>query len=248
MAFERLSKIFQELNVFADNKSVLEISHEKLNNHMEDDSLINSDATVTRTLAIDDETGEISEQRSLIMSLSALANGGGITKNNNVVSIKDGISTARFNMDTNIVKRKHYNFEEGIVQFYTLMALEKLYRFIEKDNVSDNMILNKFKKGYPSYDFNCYIIQVQLLEALTKDAKFKRLLDYTFEEEQTPAQLALYFNDVMGDGSVFTSLSKEIDNFYDNFHSSEDVADAALKKIASSINNFIMRSKGYKKI
>lgn len=268
IAYDRLPKIFQELNIYADNKSVLEISHEKLNNHMEDDSLVNSDAAVTRSLGINDETGEISEQRSLIMSLSALANGGGIinmiekvthelihlmrfggiVQNNNVLNIKDGISTARFNMDTNVVKRKHYNLEEGIVQFYTLIALQRLYSFIEKENVSDNRLLSKFKKGYSSYNFNCYIMQVQLLEELAKDSTFKRLLDNTFEEDKTPSELALYFNEVMGDGSAFSSLSREIDRFYEGFSANSDTSiRASLEKIQMDILKFKSKIKTYKK-
>lgn len=231
IALEKLPKILQELDIYAEDKSVLEISHEKLNNYMEDESLSHSDAAVTRSLKIDDSSNKVvGEKRTLIMSLSALhKNGpidmiekvihellhlmrfGGIDDQEKNIVIKDGIGTARFNKGSSTVRRKHYNLEEGIVQFYTLEALNSLYQFIESENVSSNKFLADFKRKYKSYDFNCYKLQVIILEQLCNNSKFRQLLDYTFEEDTTPSQLALYFNEVMGSGSAFTSFSRQID-------------------------------------
>ena len=236
MALERLPKIFQELDIYAEHKPVIDIAHEKLNNYSEDAQLCHSDAAVTRSLGFDDDTMKFEkEKRSLIMSLSALHKDGiinviekvthelihlmrfgGVQDGEKITTIKDGISSGRFYKENHSIKRKHYNLEEGIVQFYTLESLKSLYDFIENEDVSESTYLSLFKKGYKKHNFVVYIFQVGILKTLCTNSRFRELLDYTFEEESSPSQLALYFNDVMGDGSAFTCFSKHIDTIVES--------------------------------
>lgn len=148
---EKMPSILQELTILADNRSVLEISHDELNNYQEDENLKYSDACVTRSLKINEETGEIKETKNLLISLKSentvtliqktthelthLLRFKGIEQKGDYIHIKDGISIARFNLKTASLKRKHYHLEEGIVEKYTVEAMKDLYKFVN-DNPS----------------------------------------------------------------------------------------------------------------
>ena len=50
-AYEKLPTILQRLNIYAEDKSVLDIAHDELGNYSEDDELRDADASATRSLS-----------------------------------------------------------------------------------------------------------------------------------------------------------------------------------------------------
>ena len=225
---KNIPDILKKLKIYAQNKSVLEIAHNELNNYMEDEELSHSDAAVTRSIGKDDETGVIFEQWNLLISLNInkkthkligriihelihLLRFKGIIENGNDIKILDGISTAFVKIEPVSVKRKHYNFEEGIVQTYTNLAMKTLGEY-NTDSNELNSTLEKYKKEIKKYDYKDYILETEIISLLNQNSYFNSLLLNTFTETNLPSNLINYYNQVMNDTSAFTRLSKKIDD------------------------------------
>lgn len=267
IALQKLPTILQRLNIFAENKSVLEIAHERLGNYSEDDALRYADASATRMLEIDEENGTIEEQFNLLISLTdierkntanmieKITNGlihlmryGTIESNDSSISIKDGISTMTFSKKNRKLRKKHFTLEGGVTQYYTLQSLDKLYNFIENEYISDDAYLNKFKTEYKSHQSACYLFPVTVVELLCEDQQFRRLLDESFEESKGPSKVALYYNEVMHDGSAFTFLSHQIDCCtIETDNGDDERALSSLEIIKKEITRFKREAKTYQK-
>jgi len=258
IAYSRLPEILNDLDIIADNKSLLEISHEKLDNYSEDELLGHTDIAVTRSLYQNDENSPIEEKKTLIISLLSLNKNklilfieklvhefthlmrfGGITDSENKIVIKDGISINTFNKQTSKVKRKHYFFEEGITQYYTIQCLDNLYEFLSKSSCSSNQFLTTFKNKYSDYEFSAYVLQVEILKILCQDSRFEELLNYTFEETTSPSQLALYYNSVMDSNSAFTKFSKLIDSCLDSRFDEDPQLENTFDLLSSEKKSFL---------
>lgn len=261
---EKMPSILQELTILADNRSVLEISHDELNNYQEDENLKYSDACVTRSLKINEETGEIKETKNLHISLKSentvtliqktthelthLLRFKGIEQKGDYIHIKDGISIARFNLKTASLKRKHYHLEEGIVEKYTVEAMKDLYKFVN-DNPSLTVtqpLLKKYVAKFPSLeDFSCYPLQTNLLMLLCNNKNFEQALEASFDEEVMPSSVSVYYNNVIGSPSAFSSLSKKIDTIANQIqrNETEPKSKELLEDIYRDTAIFLMKSK-----
>jgi hypothetical protein len=179
VTIERLPKILNELDIYAKDKSVLDIAHEDLENYSEDDLLKYSDACVTRSLFIDDETKEITEKRSLLVSLKFgcsdfqrifkinhelihLLRFFGIVQSDEKLRIRDGISVSNYNINTNELKRRNYFFEEGIVQTFNNKAMRNLAEYLIDEKINTS-ISHNFLGEIKDYKFNDYIIATGII-------------------------------------------------------------------------------------
>lgn len=66
-AIDKFPEVLKNLTVISDNRSVVEIAHQELENYSEDEKLSIADACMTRT--IEYKNNKIEEQRTLIISL-----------------------------------------------------------------------------------------------------------------------------------------------------------------------------------
>lgn len=267
LALQKLPVIFKELNIYAEDKSVLEISHDRLGNYSEDESLINADASATRALHVDDETGAITDCKNLVISLTDierknpinmiekitnclihLMRFGEIKDSHTYLYISDGLSLATYNKNNGSLKRKHLHLEEGIVQYFTIRFLENLADFVETEDVDDNYYLSEFKHNFDEYSFSNYSVQTSIIEMLCEDRQFKELLLLSFTEATTPSSLSVYFNAIMKNSTAFTLFSKQIDNCYNAIFSGDEVAAKdGIDIIKRIIQQFQVNAKRYVK-
>lgn len=266
-AYEKLPTILQRLNIYAEDKSVLDIAHDELGNYSEDDELRDADASATRSLAIDEETNEVEEHLNFLISLTDVEkkdatkmiektiNGlihfmryGKINVIDSAITIKDGICTINYNKNTNKLRRKHFTLEGGISQYYTLRALSKLYVFVEKDDSINSTLINKFKDEYLEYNPTSNFLSVSIIESLCEDSHFKELLDSSFEECNGPSEIATYYNNVLHDSMAFSLLSKQLDSCEKEISvGNEDRAISLIGNIKSDVARFKKESFTYKK-
>ena len=257
IAKDGLPKILEELHIYAEEKTVLDMAHEYLNNYQEDDMLKHSDACVTRSLSFDeDDDSFIEEKRNLLISLLGdkdyfqivskiihelihLLRFGGVQQDGHKYKIKDGISVSYFDADTRKLRRKHQNMEEGIVQKYTNMAIRNLYELI-KDEKIDSDVYRGFVEGFKTYTFPDYLLEVSMIEALCQNPRFEHLVEESFRETQVPSQAIVYYNGVMVSPSAFMELGKLIAQIRDNVLNDGDVMSDFIKAkamVATFLNN-----------
>ena len=266
-AYEKLPNILRRMNIYAENKSVLEIAHETLENYSEDEELCYADASATRSLSIDPESNSVDEQLNFLISLTDLeqknttkmvektVNGlihfmrfGEINSTNSTIVIKDGICTITYDTKKKTLKKKHHVFESGLSQYYTLRALGKLYSFLEHDNNIENKLLAKFKADYLVHEPSSYLLPVTIIQSLCTDKYFKDLLDASFDENNGIAKFISYYNSILHDSSAFTFLSHQIDRCTMQTNTGDDLAAlATLDTIKTEISKFRNFSKKYKK-
>lgn len=261
LVLEKLPKILQELDIIAEEKTVIDIAHEKLGNYQEDEHLKNSNACVTRALEIDEESGQTKEKKTLIISLLNIKENqiklidlfthklfhllrfGGIKENDTSITTIDGIAVNRYNKEKRTLKRKNYNLEEGIVQKSNNDAIEMLKEELSKEK-DLNDTLKEIKRKIKNYKNNSYQLEVFLLEFLYNSPAFKNLVKQTFYEQKTPSDLALHFNEVLKDNSAFTSFNKNLDELV-VLATNEETADLAIKRLEElrrKIQEYLMKS------
>lgn len=260
---ERLPHLLQNIEVFAEKDSVINIAKrhiETFNDTVVDDNI---GACVIRGFGKDDETGEIYEDKCLVVStinlednpsdiimkvtheLTHLLRDKGFTTNGNSISTKNGISVVRVkDVTTGEKKTKHFFFEEGIVQRYTNQALDLLHEFISGEDLVDGSILARFRNDYPEKVRSAYDLQVQIVDTMCRDEKFDKAVEASFDEDVQPSRLAVYYNNKMGDATAFTSLSKDVDRCFIELttgskESTEKYYRSALEKVAA----FLKRGK-----
>lgn len=227
---DKLPKILQNIEIFAESKSVLDIAKNNISTFSDEMVDGNIGACVIRGFGTDDDTGEIYEEKCLVVStvnlddnpsdvimkitheLTHLLRDQKFEADGKSVKTKNGISIVRVkDISVGEKKTKHFYFEEGIVQRYTNQSLDMLHEFIEDEDIDDSSLLGRFKKEYPDKVRSAYDLQVQIVDTLCKDKQFDDMVDASFDEECTPASLITYYNNKMNDSTAFSSLSKDVD-------------------------------------
>lgn len=252
----KLPSILNKLNIYALNKTVLDIAHDELGNYMEDNSLSHADAAVTRSLKIDDESKTIDEDWNLLISLKKnketheiigkiihelihLLRFNGIKQEGNNIKLLDGISNASITLEPLTVKRKHYYLEEGIVQTYTNMAMKTLYEYLNNSKIK-NSIVEEYIKEMKNYNYSDYLLETEIIKLLSNNNHINNLLVETFNEKNIPSCLANYFNNVMDDNTAFTRLSRKLDNVSNSVRDNE--IEINFKELSNEIKMFLMKS------
>lgn len=252
----KLPSILNKLNIYALNKTVLDIAHDELGNYMEDNSLSHADAAVTRSLKIDDESKTIDEDWNLLISLKKnkethemigkiihelihLLRFNGITQEGNNIKLLDGISNASITLEPLTVKRKHYYLEEGIVQTYTNMAMKTLYEYLNNSKIKNN-IVEEYIKEMKNYNYSDYLLETEIIKLLSNNNHINNLLLETFNEKNIPSSLANYYNNVMDDNTAFTRLSRKLDNVSNSVRDNE--IEINFKELSNEIKMFLMKS------
>ena len=252
----KLPSILNKLNIYALNKTVLDIAHDELGNYMEDNSLSHADAAVTRSLKIDDESKTIDEDWNILISLKKnkethemigkiihelihLLRFNGIKQEGNNIKLLDGISNASITLEPLTVKRKHYYLEEGIVQTYTNMAMKTLYEYLNNSKIKNN-IVEEYKKEMKNYNYSDYLLETEIIKLLSNNNHINNLLLETFNEKNIPSSLANYYNNVMDDNTAFTRLSRKLDNVSNSVRDNE--IEINFKELSNEIKMFLMKS------
>lgn len=227
---ERLPELLKKIEVYAEKDTVLNIAKRNIstfNDEVVDDKI---GACVIRGFGKDDETGEVYEDKCLVVStinlednpsdiimkvtheLTHLLRDKSFTTDGTSIKMMNGISVVRVkDIATGEKKTKHFYFEEGIVQRYTNQALDMLHEFIANEEIPEDSLLARFRSDYPSKVRSAYELQVQIVDTLCRDEKFDEAVDASFDEALVPARLAVYYNNKMGDATAFTSLSRDMD-------------------------------------
>lgn len=232
LVLEKLPEKLHDLKIIADNRSVIDMAHEDLGDYMEDEALSRSSAAVVKLLELDDED-ILKESKYLLVSLDATNNSTDIicilihelthllrtswstySKEQELMQTKSGIEISTYSGKTNQLKRRNQFLEEGIVQFFTNMAIKELAEYLEDDEIYKNGTLIKFKEEIVARELNEYLVPTKLIERLAYDLRFKEFLDETFEEEETHSKLQKYFNDIMNSSTAFSDFSKLVDSVY----------------------------------
>lgn len=264
LTIERLPKILNDVTIYAEDKSTLEISQSRLGNFQENELLSNACACSQRVATFDAEKMEVQEKAYLIISTGVLADNiveaigkcthefthllrrGSIKLKDDTMYVTDGIKTTSINFKTNHRKCKHFYLEEGIVQRYTMQALDMLHEFVKKDSGPKSNTISCFKRNYPKRFQNPYAICTDLLNQLCEDNNFNILVDETICLGEETSELISYFNSLVGDKvSLFTNFSKDLDTCNELFFSHDRVGAmqlyvqlkqgvAWMKKISSS--------------
>lgn len=261
LAEEKLPSILQNIIVYAEDRSVLEIAHDRLNNYQNDEYLKDSKAGVTRCLDVDEEDNSISEKRALLIDtqdfrentvmiihnvvheFTHLYRFGGVENNENEIKVYDGISLSRYNKIKKTLTRKHYQLEEGIVQRYTHQALDLLYEFLDGEKLENDSPLYIFRRNYPSQYDDCYLVQTTLLDYLCNDKEFSDCVDRSFYDIVFPSHVANYYNSVMDSSTSFSFFSRNLDKCYAEIcEENEEQAAATMQILNSEINTFRVKS------
>lgn len=254
---DRLPTLLQNIEIFAENDSVLNIAKRNISSFNDEVIDDNIGACVIRGFGTDDETGNIYEDKCLVVStvnlsdnpsdvimkitheLTHLLRDQKFEANGKSIKTKNGISTVRVkDVSTGEKKTKHFYFEEGIVQRYTNQALDMLHEFIKDEKLDSSSLLSRFRTDYPSKVKSAYDLQVQIVDTLCMDKQFDELVDASFDEDCTPASLITYYNNKMNDSTAFSSLSKDVDNCFTELvsgtiASTEKYYRSALTKVAT---------------
>ena len=141
---------------------------------------------------------------------------GSITKNNKEIKDIEGISIYTFNLETKVLKRKHMQVEEAIVQSYTNEALNLLKDYLNNNNIND--FLKSLQKELSNFSYDAYDMHLNILNIYKRNPKIEELIDETFENFETPSKLAKYINSVMTSSSAFTKMSKNLDKLIENMN------------------------------
>lgn len=261
VSVKRLPGIFDKLEFHFSDKRIADMVSGRYPEFPVEEIGEETNAFVTRALALGDDN-KFSEEWSMYVStydidkrlvnvvgksvheLIHLLRFNGIIDGEKESKIRDGVSVARCNKETKEIKRKHYNLEEGIVERFTIMAMDSLYDFISDYDVSFSPALSTIKSRYKTEFDAAYHVERFFLDGLTRDKKFEELLEYSFLDEAEPLTLITYFNDVVGDSSAFTRLSRNIDRVVEYAHAEDE---ANFKRTSedtiNQINGFLAKKK-----
>jgi hypothetical protein len=227
LVIEKIPTILQEIDIYVDNKSIIEMAHEYLNNYQEDDTLSNSDACITRAISVDDNGTILGEQRTILISQEKNVNAfeiisklihefihllrfGGIEQIGASFRIKDGIAVSFYNGETKKLHRKHVTLEEGIVQKYTNEAIHTLATYLRKEKINTD-IVKAFQKEYRVSQFANYYFETTLIQTLCQNPEFNKLVEESFTDTTIPSPVIHYFNMTMNSGTAFMELESYLD-------------------------------------
>lgn len=262
MAEERLPGILQDLTIYAENRPVLDIAIERIEDYQDNNSLEDSTAAVIRDLELDDcDDAIVYEKRNLLIDMrntktnvvkvihnvvhefTHLYRFGGIENTDNEIKVYEGISLARYNKEKDSLSRKHHQLEEGIVQRFTHQTLDFFHNYLEDQNLEKGSLLYFFRRNYPSQYDDCYLLQTSLLDSLCQDKKFSEAIDESFYDITFPSKVANYYNSVMGSGTSFSLLSRNVDKCYEYVClDDKKKADDSMTIIRAEINKFMLNS------
>lgn len=261
VSIKRLPSVLSKLEIIFGGETIPEIVSKKYPEYPIEEISDSTNAYVIRALALSDDK-KFNEEWSMYVStydidnrfvniigksvheLIHLLRFNGIVDGEKEAKIRDGVSIARCNKETGNIKRKHYNLEEGIVENFTIKAMDSLYEFISSYDVSFSPALSAIKKDYETKFDKAYQVERFFLDGLTRDKKFDELLEYSFIDENEPLLLVSYFNDTVGDSSGFTRLSRGIDTVVE-YANKEDEANfkKTTQEIINQINGFLAKRK-----
>ena len=235
---ERLPDILKKIDIIFGEEKVTDMILKKYPEYPKNNATDSDSAMVVRAMNFDGDVVE--EEWTMFISAVNLTDNivdivsktvhefthlyrfGGIVENENEAKIKDGISVARYNKNTKVMKRKHFNIEEGIVEDYTASTMYLFYDLIKTEDVSFSPALSNFKEKFTADYKAMYPIQRFYLDGLARNKRFKELLDNTFYDTTEPLQLVSYFNDVVGDPTAFTTFSRGLDRLMECAYNSNN--------------------------
>lgn len=251
LTLEKFPAILEELPIIAEGGPILDIAINNIKDYVDDGSLDYSDAAVIRGLSIDevDDGIQAKENRIFILSMTNLHHEpallvskithefihllrfGGIENKNGKLKIYAGVNTNYFSVEHKTMNRKHVILEEGIVQSYTNLAMEKLTKLLENEVLEKGSFLSQYRDDLLQFSDSSYILPTRIIDCLSEDSSFHQLIDESFENHSTPSAVSTYFNSVMGSANAFTTFSKQLDFCY--YHDLDD--DCLSKKAVSSL-------------
>lgn len=260
---ERLPHLLQKIEVFAEKDSVVNIAKRHIDTFNDETVVDNIGACVIRGFGKDDETGEVYEDKCLVVStinfddnpsdiimkvtheLTHLLRDKKFIADGNSIKMKNGISVVRVkDISTGEKTTKHFYFEEGIVQRYTNQALDLLHEFISNEDLIEGSLLAVFRNDYKEKVRSAYDLQVQIVDTLCRDEKFDEAVDASFDEDIQPSRLAVYYNNKMNDSTAFTSLSKDVDCcFIELATGSKDATERYYRSALGKVAEFLKRGK-----
>lgn len=261
LTLSKLPNILQSLNIIIGNETTLELATKNIEGFVDDGNLEKSGATIIRQINYDDEKDILSENKYLVFSTNNqniskaetvmkliheffhLLRHGGISKTNTVIKDIEGISINRFNLNTGTMKRKHFQFEEAIVQSYTDEALKLLNEYLNTNNNLPSY-LNCLKIELQNFSYSAYYLHLYILNMYKQNPKINVLIDESFENFTTPSSLAQYINDVMDSPSAFSRVSKKLDNLIaiqDDKTTTDNEFNNYLNEIKKEINEFLLK-------
>ena len=234
LTLKKLPNILNSLNLIVGDKSVLNLAIDNIEGIDDTEILKSAGAVITRSINYDEETGNISLDNYLILSkdnkrvnkaealmkitheLFHLLRQGSITKNNKEIKDIEGISIYTFNLETKVLKRKHMQVEEAIVQSYTNEALNLLKDYLNNNNIND--FLKSLQKELSNFSYDAYDMHLNILNIYKRNPKIEELIDETFENFETQSKQTKYINSVMTSSSAFTKMSKNLDKLIENMN------------------------------
>ena len=243
-ALDLIPEILRKTNIISDNRSVLEVEHQVLNNYKEDKQLVNAKACVTRLFSFEGE--QCFEKRYLIIpknnikidpintveqvihELMHLLRFRKAIRDNNRILFNEGLATKTIDLNSHVTYRKNYMLEEATTQHYAKRALNSLLESSEEITVSP--LFTKISLDKTTYKSKIYDVYVKLLEKFMGDETFSYLLEQTFTSSSI--QLEKYFNLVMSDNEAFTKISYYF-NKLEQYLNNNDIVNA--KKVIACI-------------
>lgn len=261
VSIKRLPGVIKRLEIHFGDEKISEMVSKRYPEYPVEEIGESTNAFVTRALSLGDDN-KFSEEWSMYVStydkenrfvniigksvheLIHLFRFNGIIDGEKESKIRDGVSVARCNKETKVVKRKHYNLEEGIVEMFTIKAMDSLYDFISDYDVSFSPALSAIKNDYKSNFEESYHAERFFLTGLTRDKRFDELLEYSFLDESEPLELVSYFNGVVGDSSAFTRMSRGIDRAIEYAECEDEVNfKKTSQEVIGQINGFLAKKK-----
>ena len=262
---ERIPYILNKLEIFYSDKTIKEMVTERYPQYPINEIGKRTSAFVVRALDINNDTA-INEEWTMYVSTSSINNNlvniiskfthelihllrfNGSIDTGKIVKTKEGISVSRYNKETKNLKRKYLNLEEGIVEDFTIKALEALFDYIKNEDVSFSPALKLFKEKFKNDLEESYEIERLFLQMLTKDRKFNEFLEYSFIDKNEPLSLISYYNDIVEDSTAFDTLSRELDNIIEcaDSNNTNDL-NSKLNNLINQINSFLAKAKTKKK-
>lgn len=258
---KRIPEILNKLEIHFGDKSISEMVSDRYPEYPIGEIGEHTNAFVTRAMKLGDDN-KFDEEWTMFVSKSAIKHDSvnivaktthelvhllrfnGIIDSDTEAKIRDGFSVGRVNKETKVLKRKHYNFEEGVVEHFTIKSMENLYELIKNEDVSFSPVLSTFKSNFETNFKKSYEIERFFLDGLLRDKKFEELLEYSFVDQSEPLTLVTHFNNVVGDASGFTRLSRTIDRVVD-CATAEDTANFQknTEDAIKQINGFLAKTK-----
>jgi len=227
---EKMPSILKDLDIIADNRSVLDIAHEELEDYMEDEMLKNSSSAVIREIVVDDDIGEILEKRHLVVSLKKfdyteifcklihefvhMLRFFDVSFDDNKIVSHSGFVTAEYDCDTGTMRRDNYYFEEGVVQFFTNEAIDLFIDYVKCNEKEAGDCLSKLDMKKINACKKGYILQTSLVSEAANDDQFRILLDDSFNSFENCTSLIKYFNQKLESETAFDYFSKILENTY----------------------------------